>query len=158
MDYEVNPAIINLMAEAARDVPSYRDRMAGYQRVLEARSAETIPERLRGLAGDPIRPVRLWVARNPRTPPDALDRLLHDSDSSVQWNALLHLATPGTALERLANDEAAKYGSRTFHHRSLVAHHPNASTELRHRLAQQGACRCPDWCAGQVLERINSRR
>ncbi|MFC6021636.1 hypothetical protein ACFP2T_36410 [Plantactinospora solaniradicis] len=158
MDYEVNPAIMNLMAEAARDVPSYRDRLDGYRRVLEARSAVTIPERLRGLADDPIRPVRLWVARNPRTPPDALDRLLHDSDSWVQWNALLHLDTPGTALERLADDEAATYGSRTFHHRSLVAHHPNASTELRHRLVQQGACRCPDWCAGQVFERINSRR
>ncbi|WP_426513264.1 hypothetical protein ACPPVO_23165 [Dactylosporangium sp. McL0621] len=57
--------------------------MAGYRRVLEARSSRTTTERLRQLADDPIRPVRLWAARNPRTPPDALDRLLQDPDSWV---------------------------------------------------------------------------
>jgi hypothetical protein len=149
---------MNLMAEAARDVPQYSVRMAGYRRVLEARSSETIPERLRRLADDPIRPVRLWVARNPKTPPDALDRLLHDSDSWVQWNALLHPDIPGTALEHLADEEAAKYGSRTFHHRSLIVHHPNASAQLRHHLMHQGACRCPDWCAGRVIKWINTPR
>ncbi|MEV6304093.1 hypothetical protein AB0M02_32140 [Actinoplanes sp. NPDC051861] len=124
--------------------------MAGYRRVLEARSPETPVERLRELSGDAVRPVRLWVARNPRTPADALDRLLADADSWVQWNALLNVGAPGAALERLAAEEQAQFDDRVFHHRSLVAHHPNAPDDLRRRLLEQGACGCPDWCGGRT--------
>ncbi|GGN84924.1 hypothetical protein GCM10010112_64720 [Actinoplanes lobatus] len=131
-------------------VRSYQDRMAGYRRVLEARSPETTLERLRELAGDEIRPVRLWTARNPRTPADALARLLGDADESVQWNALLHTGTPGTALEWLADEEEARYGVRHFLCRSLIVHHPNTPDALRRRLLRAGACGCPKWCGGRI--------
>ncbi|GAA0455009.1 hypothetical protein Aca07nite_68570 [Actinoplanes capillaceus] len=131
-------------------VRSYRDRMAGYRRVLEARSPETTLDRLRELAGDEIRPVRLWTARNPRTPADALARLLQDADESVQGNALLHTGTPGTALEWLADEEETQYGFCHFSCRSLIVHHPNTPGPLRRRLLDAGACSCPNWCGGRI--------
>ena len=109
--------------------------------------------RLKVLASDPIRPVRLWVARNPRTPPDALGQLLHDVDSWVQWNALLHHATPSDALLRLAELEEATYGQRNSLLRSMIVHHPNTSETLRTRLTEEGACRTPGFCAGHDVYR-----
>ncbi|MFC4068313.1 hypothetical protein [Actinoplanes subglobosus] len=136
------------MTEPVRVVRSYQERMAGYRRVLEARSPHTTLDRLRELAGDPIRPVRLWTARNPRTPPDALDRLMDDEDSSVEYNALLHHDTPGPALQRTAGREEVRFGDRHLLDRAMIAHHPNTPDDLRRRLLEQGACTCPAWCSG----------
>ncbi|WP_083971406.1 hypothetical protein [Actinoplanes awajinensis] len=75
------------------------EREPGLLRVYEARSAETTVQRLRELAVDPIRAVRLWVARNANTPPDALGLLLQDADHSVRTNALRHPRTPAAGRE-----------------------------------------------------------
>jgi hypothetical protein len=122
----------------------------GYLRVLEARSETTAISRLRVLAGDDIRPVRLWTARNRNAPPDALDRLSRDEDHSVRWNALLHRGLPAGALEAMAAAEAAVHGSRWLIARAHIVHHPNVPTTLRQQLLDAGACRtCPDRrCAG----------
>jgi hypothetical protein len=121
--------------------------MAGYRRVLEARSTTTSAARLRSLARDEIRPVRLWTARNHNAPPDALDLLTQDSDRQVQWNALRHTRTPAQALERMAREEAVKSGDRWFIDRQLIAHHPNAPEPLRQSLFQAGVCRdCSKTC------------
>ena len=123
--------------------------MLAYLRVLEARNPETSAERLRTLAGDEVRPVRLWVARNPHTPPDVLDALIRDEDSSVLWNALLHPKTPDAALRWLSERETASDGRRHFLYRQKVVHHPNASIKLRAELIAMGACACPQWCGGR---------
>jgi hypothetical protein len=120
--------------------------MLAYRRVLEARDLNTSADRLRALAADEVRPVRLWVARNPLTPPDALGALARDEDSSVRWNALLHPETPDDALRWLSEREAARSGTKWFLVRQLVVHHPNASAELRADLAAIGACVCPQPC------------
>ncbi|MEV0748362.1 hypothetical protein OG778_17585 [Streptomyces sp. NBC_00184] len=110
-------------------------------------------ERLRSLAVDEIRPVRLWTARSPLTPPDALDRLARDMDSSVQWNALINPNLPDTALRWLADLEAKKAGTRWFILRERIVHHPNASEALRAELVAVGACSCPRPCGRSVYAR-----
>ena len=122
------------------EAAAIRRRWQGYQRVLEARMAAVPVERLRELAADPIRPVRLNVARHPRTPADALGRLLFDVDSTVVWNALLHPGTPTEALIRFA-------GSATSSDWTLLAHHPQAPNDFR------GRCDCPSWCLGSTAFR-----
>lgn len=124
--------------------------MLAYGRVLEARSAECSVDRLRALAADEVRPVRLWVARNPCAPPDALSALARDVDSTVRWNALLHPRTPGDALRWLSDHEADTDGTRSFVVRRLVVHHPNASTQLRAELFAIGACACPGFCGRAI--------
>jgi hypothetical protein len=131
-----------------RIVRPYSERMAGYRRVLEARS-RTTPARLRELAGDEIRPVRLWTARNIWTPADALDLLADDPDDSVVWNVLLNRQTPARTLERLSRREAAKFGDRYFIDRERIAHHPLAPEALREALLLAGACKgCSRYCQG----------
>ena len=103
--------------------------------MLEARRTTADPDLLRQLAQDPIRPVRIAVARNLTTPPDALARLLSDADPHVVWNALLNRATPSDALASLAE-------RADLIERDLIPHHPNAPVELR------GRCRCPGYCHG----------
>lgn len=85
---------------------------AGYRRVLEARSLDTPADRLRILAFDEIRPVRLYVARNPSTPPDALVWLASDPDESVRWNVLLNVNRPAEARRNAAAREATHGGGR----------------------------------------------
>jgi hypothetical protein len=110
-------------------------------------------DRLRSLAVDEIRPVRLWTARSPLTPPDALDRLARDEDSSVQWNALINPNLPDTGLRWLADLEAEKAGARWFILRERIVHHPNASEPLRAELVAAGACSCPQPCGRNVYGR-----
>ncbi|WP_412538916.1 hypothetical protein R8Z50_24050 [Longispora sp. K20-0274] len=131
------------------------ERLAGRLRVVEARADTTSAARLRSLATDEIRPVRVWVARNDNTPPDALDLLARDPDEIVRWYALLHPRTPSSALEWLADEENRRYGGRWFLVRDRVVHHPNAPEPLRRSLLRAGACRtcsptCPGW---RVMDR-----
>ncbi|MFE9483758.1 hypothetical protein ACFYNM_34850 [Streptomyces spororaveus] len=113
-------------------------------------------ERLRSLAVDEIRPVRLWTARSPLAPPDALDRLARDVDASVQWNALINPNLPDTALRWLADLEAKRAGTRWFILRQRIVHHPNASEALRAELVALGACSCPRLCGRHVYDRQTS--
>jgi hypothetical protein len=122
------------MEDAGTDEAAAR-RYAGYQRVKEARDADVSPERLRVLAADPVRPVRLAVAKHPATPPDALTTLLSDVDDQVSWAALLHRSVPTEAL-------TARFETGDESARALIAHHPNAPRDLR------GRCFCPDFCFG----------
>ncbi|MEV6522721.1 hypothetical protein AB0M43_12315 [Longispora sp. NPDC051575] len=125
------------------------ERTAGLARVVEARAATTAEDRLRALAGDEVRPVRLWTARNLGTPPDALDLLTRDPDEIVRWNALLNPRTPAPALERLAEEENRRYGGRWFLFRDNVVHHPNTPEPLRESLYRAGACAgCSPTCDG----------
>ena len=103
---------------ARREIRSAHERWLGYLRVLEARDATTSHDRLRGLARDVIRPVRLWTARNPNTPPDA----------------------PLRALLAMADGEAAYAPAGCFIVRHKVAHHPNTSADLRAHLLTAGVC------------------
>ncbi|MFI5846091.1 hypothetical protein ACIA8K_40950 [Catenuloplanes sp. NPDC051500] len=96
------------------------ERELGLLRANEARSTGTTEQRLCELAIDPMRPVRLWTARNPNTPPGALDVLIQDEDHSVRNSALFHPRTPAAALERAAQQEADEAEAV----RHLVAHHP----------------------------------
>jgi hypothetical protein len=125
---------------ARREIRSARERWLGYLRVLEARDATTSRDRLRELARDIIRPVRLWTARNPRTPPDALIILSADTDSTVRWNVLLNRSTPLQALQAMADGEATNAPAGWFIVRHKVAHHPNTSAQLRAQLLTVGAC------------------
>ena len=120
-------------AEAAR-------RYDGYQRVKEARNQNVPPHRLRELATDPVRPVRLAVARHPAAPPDALAALLNDEDEEVVATALLNRAVPTEALA--AHAQAAPQSEM-----DVVAHHPNAPRHLR------GRCSCPEFCFGAAAFR-----
>ncbi len=130
--------------------------MAGYRRALEARSIRTPAARLRELAVDEIRPVRVWTARNHNTPPDALDSLADDGDEIVRWNALLNGRMPATALARVARDRHR----RRYVVRRLIAHHGNTPGELRRELREDGVCEdcspeCPGWSVygGQIAVR-----
>ncbi|MEV6279432.1 hypothetical protein [Nocardia sp. NPDC051832] len=129
-----------------RGVRSRAERLSGYRRVLETRDPETSPDRLRELAVDLVRPVRLWAARNPNTPPDALALLVVDRDANVRWNAILNPAMPTEALRPAAEIEARTYGDSTFSFRERVAHHPNISNELRTELIEAGTCQRPQGC------------
>ncbi|MGY0235549.1 hypothetical protein [Longispora urticae] len=132
------------------------ERTAGLGRVVEARATTTSADRLRALARDEVRPVRVWAARNLNTPPDALDLLTRDPDEIVQWNALLHPRTPAPALERLTEDENRRYGGRWFVIRDRVVHHPNTPEPLRESLYRAGACAtCSPTCDGW---RVYTRR
>ncbi|WP_181697075.1 hypothetical protein [Nocardia sp. GTS18] len=129
-----------------RRVRSRAERSGGYRRVLETREPETLPDRLRELAVDTVRPVRLWTARNPNTPPDALALLVIDQDEHVRWNAILDPGVPTDALRPAAELEARMYGDASILFRELVAHHPNVSDELRAELIEAGTCRRPRRC------------
>ncbi|MER7277784.1 hypothetical protein ABT369_25415 [Dactylosporangium sp. NPDC000244] len=59
----------------SRPIRSQSERMPGYQRALEARSPTTSSARLRELATDDVRPVRVLVARNFNTPRETLEQL-----------------------------------------------------------------------------------
>jgi hypothetical protein len=93
---------------AGREIRSAHERWLGYLRVLEARDANTTHDRLRELAHDVIRPVRLWTARNPNTPPDALIILSTDPDETVRWNVLMNRSAPLQArhLAKKTNGDA----------------------------------------------------
>ncbi|GIE78501.1 hypothetical protein Aph02nite_44510 [Actinoplanes philippinensis] len=121
---------------------SVAERELGLLRVNEARSIDTTEQRLRELATDPIRPVRLWTARNPNTPPNAVAILLQDADRGVRNEALYHLRAPAAALEVLARREAeaAELPNATTHKRHVVAHHPNTPLPLRDELIAAGVC------------------
>ncbi|WP_458691316.1 hypothetical protein [Nocardia tengchongensis] len=127
-------------------VPSRAERLAGYRRVLETRDPATAPGRLRQLAVDSVRPVRLWAARNPNTPPDALALLVVDQDGNVRWNAIVNPGVPTEALRGAAELEVRTSGDAYFSVRERVVHHPNASDELRAELIEAGTCRRPDRC------------
>ncbi|MEU4623044.1 hypothetical protein AB0G04_24110 [Actinoplanes sp. NPDC023801] len=130
-----------------REVRERAAWMRGYRRVLEARDRRCPPDRLRELARDEVRPVRLWAARNPSTPTDALDFLARDADDNVRFNVLLNPHTPDSALRWLADQEDERYGSRHAPDRQRILHHPGASVELRDELVAAGFCDCPGWCA-----------
>ncbi|MEU8658478.1 hypothetical protein AB0C31_17400, partial [Actinoplanes philippinensis] len=126
-------------------IRSVAERQLGLLRVNEARSIDTAQQRLRQLATDPIRPVRVWTARNPNTPPDAVAILLQDADCAVRNEALYHLRAPAAALEGLARREAeeaeaARLPNATTHKRHVVAHHPNMPPPLRDELIAAGVC------------------
>jgi hypothetical protein len=141
-----------------REIRSAHERWLGYLRVLEARDATTSHDRLRELAHDIIRPVRLWTARNPNTPPDALIILSADTDSTVQWNVLLNRSTPLQALQAMADGEATDAPAGWFIVRHKVAHHPNASAELRAQLFTAGACQAASSSCGHEDMYWASRR
>jgi hypothetical protein len=136
-------------------IRSAAEHKLGLLRVNEARSTDTTEQRLRELATDPIRPVRVWTARNPKTPPDAVATLLQDADCSVRNEALYHLRTPAAALELLARQEAeeaeaAHLPNATTHKRHVVAHHPNTPPQLRDELIAAGVC--PGRLCGMAAE------
>ncbi len=122
------------------DDEAAKRRYQGYQRVKEARRPDVGAQRLRELARDPVRPVRLLVAQHPATPPDALTGLLADPDEQVVWSALLNRATPAEAL-------AAHAAGASELELSLMAHHPNAPRHLR------DGCLCPEFCVGASMFR-----
>lgn len=148
-----------------RVMRSAAERLLGYRRVLEARDLGEAPERLRALAHDEVRPVRVWVARNPATPPDALDTLARDTDETVRWNVLLNRHTSNSTLHYMAEREASE-SPDSFVDRSRIAHHPNVAKKLRRELLALGVCRghaLP--CSNDVYARVrvwpqqtNSRR
>lgn len=128
---------------ARREIRSAHERWLGYLRVLEARDAKTADDRLRELARDVIRPVRLWTARNPNTPPGALIVLSTDPDETVKWNVLLNRSTPLQGLQMMAEEEAASAPAGWFIVRHKVVHHPSTSAELRAQLLTAGVCQPP---------------
>lgn len=134
-----------------RIVRTRSEWMAGYRRVLEARSPGTPAGRLLTLAADEIRPVRLYVARNLNAPQEALERLVADEDSAVQWNVLRNVRTSDTALRWMAAQEAAEFGGRYRIRRHMVARHPLASADLRAELLADGACGCRYECTEQGI-------
>ncbi|MDG6110077.1 hypothetical protein Daura_31825 [Dactylosporangium aurantiacum] len=77
--------------------------MLGYRRALEARRPATSPTRLRELATDDVRPVRVLVARNFDTPRDALEQLTRDEDDDVRTSAIYTLNFPEMAVRWRAN-------------------------------------------------------
>jgi hypothetical protein len=66
---------------------SAAERLAGYLRVKEARDPNTSVDRLRELAGDPLVPVRVFVARNSRTPEDVVTQILNDPSRTAGSNS-----------------------------------------------------------------------
>ncbi len=124
-----------------RPIRSQAERIAGYRRVLEARSPDVTEERLRELAHDEIRLVRLWTARSSRCPGDALVALAQDEDSTVSWCALHNAAMPEVGLRYLCDREAERdREDRTpsFIVRARVLAHPNTSTQLAEELRELG--------------------
>jgi hypothetical protein len=124
-----------------RSIRSEAERIGGYHRVLEARSPDVTGGRLRELAHDDIRPVRLWTARSRRCPGDALVALAHDEDSSVSWNALHNAAMPEAGLRYLCELEAERdRQDRTpsFIVRARVLAHPNTPPQLAKQLRELG--------------------
>ena len=138
---------------SGRVIRTQAERLLGYRRVLEARSPDVTADRLRLLALDEIRPVRLWTARSPLAPPDALDCLARDDDASVRWNALLNPNLPDSAMRWMAEHEAAEAGARSFLYRQRIVHHPNLSPALRAELVAAGACSCPKPCGRSAYAR-----
>jgi hypothetical protein len=120
---------------------------------MEARSLATLPERLRELSRDHIRPVRIWTTRNRNTPPDALDALARDSDPLVRWNAVLHPTMPESGLRYLADAEAAEHS--WFIVRERVIAHPNCGRELQHELRGLGVKR-EGWLVQQYRSRTRA--
>jgi hypothetical protein len=131
--------------------------MLAYQRVLEARHLETSAGRLRIVAGDEVRPVRLRVARNPNTPSDVLDALARDEDKSVRWNALLHPKTPDAGLRWLSEHEMAEYG-KALPHPPIDRSRPERSNALRAELLALGAYACPKPCGQYAFSTDAMRR
>jgi len=125
-----------------RTIRSQAERIAGYRRVLEARSPDVTDERLREPTHDEIRPVRLWTARSSRCPGDALVALAHDNeDSTVRWCALHNAAMPEVGLRYLCEREAErdrKDRTPSFIVRARVLAHPNTSTQLAEQLRELG--------------------
>lgn len=76
-------------------------RWFGLLRVNEARSTDTTEQRLRELATDPMRPVRVCTARNPNTPPQLRDEL----------------TAAGVCPERLCGMAAELFRRAEFFHR-----------------------------------------
>ncbi|GAA2363147.1 hypothetical protein GCM10010170_059790 [Dactylosporangium salmoneum] len=118
--------------------------MLGYLRVLEARDPATPPDRLRALADDDYRPVRVWTARNFHTPADALERLARDEDDHVRWRATYNLNLPEVAIRWQANGDRKRLGAGYNGWLHDMAHHPGAPVTLRAELLAGGAC--PQWC------------
>ncbi|WP_433797892.1 hypothetical protein [Actinoplanes sp. CA-252034] len=138
-----------------QQIRSAAERQVGLLRANEARSTDTTEQRLRELATDPLRPVRVWTARNPNTPPDVVAILLQDADCSVRNEALYHLRTPAAVLQVLARQEAeeveaALLPNGTTHKRHVVAHHPNTPPQLRDELIAAGVC--PGRLCGMAAE------
>jgi hypothetical protein len=124
-----------------RSIRSQPERIAGYRRVLEARSPDVPEQRLRELAHDEIRPVRLWTARSNRCPGDALVALAHDEDPNVSWSALHNAAMPEAGLRYLCEREAErdrKDRTPSFIVRARVLAHPNTPPQLAEQLRELG--------------------
>jgi hypothetical protein len=127
-----------------RPIRTRAEWMLGHQRVLEARDPTTTVERLRALADDGARPVRVWVALNFRTPPDALERLAQDEDDYVRARASYNLTLPDVAARWRANpDRTYPEGQYNGMLHDMV-HHPGTPEDLRAELV--AAAQCPDWC------------
>ncbi|MFI0410571.1 hypothetical protein [Actinomadura sp. 3N508] len=142
-----------------RVLRSRAEQLAGYRRVLEARDPTTPADRLRILAADEIRPVRVWTGLNPHAPPDALELLAHDEDNYVRRIALHHPSAPETALLHIPPFETAKAGTSHFMDRETIAHHPNASRALRKAMISEGTCRARSECRHtKSMWRIRRRR
>jgi hypothetical protein len=124
--------------------------MAGYARVLEGRDPATAPERLRELASDEFRTVRMYAAENFSMPPDALELLIRDTDSSVRWCAFTNPAAPASGLAWLAaQDEPSAH----FRYSEIIAHHPGASAELRAAITAAGGETCGPECQASIHTR-----
>ena len=104
----------------SRPIRSRSERMLGCQRALEARDPATPPARLRKLAADDVRPVRVLVARNFDTPRDALEQLTRDEDDYVRTSAI---APPARELSGFLHG---------------VVHHPGVPTSLRTEVLAAG--------------------
>ncbi|GAA4258772.1 hypothetical protein GCM10022255_080730 [Dactylosporangium darangshiense] len=119
--------------------------MLGYQRVLEARDPATPPGRLRELAADDVRPVRLLVARNFDTPREVLERLTRDEDGHVRWCATYTLNFPEMAVRWHANGgQISASGPQLSGFLHDVVHHPGVPGSLRAEVLAAGVC--PSGC------------
>ncbi|MDX3536497.1 hypothetical protein PV721_19360 [Streptomyces sp. MB09-01] len=149
----------------SRKVRSPVERMLGYARVKEARDPNVSAERLHELAADDIIPVRLYTAPSFAAPPAVLLRLASDEEESVRWCVLLNPEADEPVLRRLAERERAESAGHPaaprFAVRSLIVHHPNASSALHAELLAEGACGCgcgcPAYCGLDVWRALISR-
>ncbi|MGI5238916.1 hypothetical protein [Dactylosporangium sp. CA-139066] len=128
-----------------RQIRTRAERMLGYARVLEARDPATSADRLRALADDDVRPVRVWVARNFHTPRDALERLARDQDEAVRWCASYALTLPEIALRWRADGRQVPAAAQSNGFLHDMVHHPSVPEDLRAELLAAGHCqqRCP---------------
>jgi hypothetical protein len=143
-----------------RLIRSQSERLAGYRRVLEARSPDVTGLRLRELADDGIRPVRLWTARSIRCPGDALVALAHDEDPWVSWCALLNAAMPEAGLRYLCEREAEgdrKDRTPCFIVRVWVLAHPNTPTQLADQLRELGVV-AESWMVRHYMDQRQASR